>query len=353
MKEFTLEFPGHGKKSVIRCGDGCVSELPALCAAYPGVFVVTDSNVSRLYGGVISSLLPGAPVFVMPAGEENKTPQTLFALLERMAEAGMHRGGCLVAFGGGVVGDLGGLAASLYMRGISCIQVPTTLLAQVDSSVGGKTAVDFCGVKNLVGAFHQPDFVLADGSFFRTLPRREVRCGLGEIVKHACLDGALFEELCAREGDLSDLAYLASLVPANIALKADVVLRDEREGGLRKSLNLGHTTAHAFELCDGTLSHGEYVLLGILCEAEFSKAYGGDAAYLTRVQSVARDALGRIPALPSAREAAPFAALDKKNETNQTITITAPKAKGEWQILNMPCREYTERLAEAQRRILC
>ena len=112
MKEFSLEFPGHGKKSVIRCGDGCVSELPALCAAYPGVFVVTDSNVSRLYGGVISSLLPGAPVFVMPAGEENKTPQTLFALLERMAEAGMHRGGCLVAFGGGVVGDLGGLAAS-------------------------------------------------------------------------------------------------------------------------------------------------------------------------------------------------------------------------------------------------
>src|SRR5699024_10094782 len=133
-----------------------------------------------------------------------------------------HRNACLVCLGGGVVGDIGGLAASLYMRGIACIQVPTTLLSQVDSSVGGKTAVDFMGVKNLVGAFFQPKQVFADPAFFATLPPREIRCGLGEIVKHGALDGDIYDTLQANRDRLFDLTFLAEIVPTNIAFKARV-----------------------------------------------------------------------------------------------------------------------------------
>ena len=153
--------------------------LPEALAAYKETFIFTDETVLALYGKKVRDVLGDVPVYAMPAGEEHKTPETLLSLLAAMTGAGLHRNACLVCLGGGVVGDIGGLAASLYMRGIACIQVPTTLLSQVDSSVGGKTAVDFMGVKNLVGAFFQPKQVFADPAFFATLPPREIRCGLG------------------------------------------------------------------------------------------------------------------------------------------------------------------------------
>ncbi len=356
MKKITLSLKGQKIKSNIVCKKGVLQkDLPALLKKYPQAMVFTDSNVFALYGKKIKKYLGGVPLFVMPAGEENKTPETLFKLLSALAEAGLHRGGCLVALGGGVVGDIGGLASALYMRGIDCIQVPTTLLSQVDSSVGGKTAVDFNGVKNLVGAFKQPNCVLVDGAFLKTLPAREIRCGLGEIIKHSALNGELFDILIANEESLFDLAFLTQIVPLNIAHKANVVRADERETGLRKSLNLGHTTAHAYELCDGTLSHGEYVLIGTMVEAEIARQTRPcDGEYLDALIRLCQKALGALPLLPDAEQVAPFAALDKKNRSNTQITVTAPVSRGEYALIELAYGEYEERLKQISKRLgLC
>ncbi len=356
MKNIQIVCKGQTVKSRVRCRKNAFSkDLPEALKNYPQTIVFTDSNVFALYGKKIKRVLGDVPVHVMPAGEENKTPETLFALLGAMAEEGLHRGACLVALGGGVVGDIGGLAASLYMRGIDCIQVPTTLLSQVDSSVGGKTAVDFHGVKNLVGAFKQPELVLVDGTFLNTLPRREIRCGLGEIIKHGALNGELFELLENNRSRLFDLQFLSEIVPLNVAHKANVVRADEKEKGLRKSLNLGHTTAHAFELCENKLSHGEYVLVGTAIEAELAKTRTEcDGAYLERLQELCFLALETLPKLPDAARAAQFAALDKKNESNETITVTAPVQKGAYALLNLPYAEYERELVTICKRFqLC
>ena len=341
MRVFELKTTEREKTSEVICSEG------AFARAH-GSFVFTDENVKNLYGAQIEKQFDGAPVFAMKAGEHNKTENTLFALLGAMAEAGLKRTDTLVCMGGGVVGDIGGLASALYMRGIPCIQVPTTLMAQVDSSVGGKTAVDFMGVKNLIGAFNQPKQVLVDPCFLSTLPPRELRCGLGEMVKHAALDGALFEKLTAQD-NLFDLQFLAETVPDNIAVKAEVVRRDPDEKNLRKCLNLGHTTGHAFELLDGKLSHGEYVLAGILFEAELAKRHlDCDFAYLDELSALARALLGSVPQLPEAERAAEFALLDKKNVVAGEVIVTAPRRKGEYGLLGLPFETYKRELAEIQ-----
>lgn len=348
MRTFRIQTKGNAEESVIVCRNNALRELKG-----GGNFVFTDDNVFPLYRKTIAEYFPGVPVYAMPAGEEHKTPETLFALLAAMAEAGLHRKDTLVCIGGGVVGDIGGLAAGLYMRGMNCVQVPTTLLAQVDSSVGGKTAVDFHGVKNLVGMFRQPRRVLVDKSFLKTLPPREIRCGLGEIVKHGALDGALFEKLQAGKDRLFDLDFLAELVPDNIALKTNVVRQDPRETGLRKCLNLGHTTGHALELSHKILSHGEYVLIGLIFEAEFAKRHTAcETAYLDELKALALCALGDLPELPDMAEAARLALLDKKNDTNGAVVITAPAAKGEYALIELPFEVYA-REAEEIRRALC
>lgn len=316
--------------------------------------VFTDENVNALYGEKIAEAFKGTPVFAMPAGEAHKTPDTLFALLKACAEAELHRGDTILCIGGGVVGDVGGLASALYMRGIDCIQMPTTLLAQVDSSVGGKTAVDFCGIKNLVGAFRQPKRVLVDPVFLNTLPARELRCGLGEIVKHAALDGALFEKLVGNADRLFNLDFLAEIIPDNIAIKAHIVQADAREAGLRKCLNLGHTTAHAFELADGKISHGEYVLVGILFEAAIAKRLTKcDGDYLDRLCSLAKAALGGKPVLPEAKKVAVLSRLDKKNISADTVSLVAPVRKGEYELLRISYEKYAALLAEVEREALC
>lgn len=344
MNEMTLHLVGKDVKSQIRfLKNGAFEQLRELLKGYPNALIFTDSNVETLYEEEIAQL--NVPVYTMQAGEEYKTPETLLELLQAMAQRGLHRNSCLVAIGGGVVGDIGGLASALYMRGIACIQVPTTVLSQVDSSVGGKTAVDFYGVKNLIGAFKQPEFVLADSAFFRTLSRRELRCGLGEIIKHGALNGELFDILCENKDRLFDLQFLADVVLLNVAHKASVVERDERESGLRKSLNLGHTTAHAFELCDGNLSHGEYVLIGLIFEAEMAQAYVEcDGEYLAKLKELALCALEERPELTKAEEAAQFALLDKKNVSSRTVVITAPVRKGEYALIELPFEEYRAHL---------
>ena len=269
-----------------------------------------------------------------------------------MAEAGLHRNSLLIALGGGVVGDIGGLAASLYMRGIDCVQVPTTLLAQVDSSVGGKTAIDFGGVKNLVGAFKSPTHVIVDPVFLTTLPPREIRCGLGEIVKHGALSGDIFDLLNENRNRLTDAEFLGTIVPENIRFKAGVVQKDPTEKGLRKCLNLGHTTAHAFELMDGTLSHGEYVLVGTLFEAEIAKKFlSCDEEYLNALKALALEALGGSAKLPPVREAAKYARLDKKNRSSDEIVLTVPVRKGEYALLTLSYEEYVKAAEEAEKKL--
>lgn len=311
-------------------------------------FVFTDTNVYALYGERLQKKFPSVPVYAMPAGEEHKTEETLFRLLKEMKKAELNRGDTLFCVGGGVVGDIGGLAAALYMRGISCIQVPTTLLAQVDSSVGGKTAIDFSGVKNLIGVFSQPKRVYIDGDFLKTLPAREIRCGLGEIVKHGALDKELFSLLQKNRARLCDPDFLSDTVPQNIGIKADIVGRDANEQGLRKCLNLAHTTAHAFELFDKKLSHGEYVLVGILSEAEIAKRICKDAdeAYLNELEEIALSALGGMPYLKNTDGAAQCARLDKKNRARGQIALTVPVRRGEYAFIDLPFEEYRKLLRE-------
>ncbi len=337
----------------IYVGEGVLdARLPALTKGVKH-FVVTDSNVYRIYGDFFRRYFSGGEIFVLPAGEENKNFQSLYAILEKMTRAGMRRTSRLFAVGGGVVGDIGGLAAALYMRGISCVQIPTTLLAQVDSSVGGKTAVDLGGVKNIVGAFYQPCEVLVDPAFLKSLPPREIKCGLGEIVKYAALDGGLFDLLQGSE-DWQDLGFLSGLITACIRYKAGVVERDEKESGERRCLNVGHTTGHAIELGSG-LSHGESVLHGMRLETKIAVAEGvceGD--YAEELLAIIDRALALSPVgeldFSQMGEYALLARADKKNTEDGNVQMAVAKAKGEWTMLSLPLSAYREGLIEGSRK---
>lgn len=353
MKTFRLTAKRPSEKCNIICKSDITADLTKIGEQIRlrGGMVVTDHHVFSLYQNLLSECV-NAPVFVMRAGERMKNARTLLAILRRMAEEGLHRNSLLVAFGGGVVGDICGLAASLYMRGIPYIQVPTTLLAQVDSSVGGKTAVDFCGVKNLVGSFKQPELVLVSPQFFKTLPRRELRCGLGEIVKHGALCGELFDALCAQK-DLYDRRFLAQIVPKNIAVKADIVRRDPLEKDLRKWLNLGHTTGHAVELAQKNLSHGECVLIGMMFESEFAIKYaGGDAEYLAALKALCRRILSYDLSKIDVAQAAQLARLDKKNRNADEVTMTVPVRKGEVAVIGIPFATYERELVQIKETLL-
>ncbi len=342
MKTIRLNVRCGVRESAVFCRKHA---LKALAAAHPelwtaGGMIFTDSNVAARYGNAVARWLGGLPMFVMPAGEEHKNEETLFSLLGAMAKAGLRRNATLIALGGGVVGDVGGLAASLYMRGIACIQVPTTLLSQVDSAVGGKTAIDFCGVKNLVGAFYPPREVYVDPVFLGTLPHVALKCGLGEIVKHGALHAPIFARLSAAE-DLFDLGFLAEIVPENIAFKAGIVQKDPFEGDLRRCLNLGHTTAHAIELASG-LSHGECVLWGLILESGLAARHcAADPAFLGALAQLCRRVLGEAapPPLEAAR-----ALLDKKNTAADRVTLTVPVAAEKYEILELPYPQYAAEL---------
>ncbi|MGN1234610.1 MAG: 3-dehydroquinate synthase family protein [Christensenellaceae bacterium] len=334
MKEIQINA---SVKSAVYVGEGAFQKVPALLKGQKN-FLLTDSNVYELYGGLISETFASTPTYVLPAGEENKTFDRLGEILAAMAQAGLLRSSCLFVLGGGVVGDMGGLAAGLYMRGIRCVQIPTTLLAQVDSSVGGKTAVDHGGIKNLVGMFYQPKTVLVDPMFFETLPIREIKCGLGEIVKYGTLSAEILRVLM-KQDNLFDLAFLAEIVPACIDHKADVVRKDERETGIRKSLNMGHTTGHAFELYDKKLSHGEYVLIGLWYETGIAEKKGlVKKEYADQIRSLILRVIDTVPAVP--QEALYRALLDKKNETSGTITLVIPVQKGIYDTIKLPYEEY-------------
>ncbi len=310
-------------------------------------FVVTDSNVYALYKAWFAKWFSSAEIFVLPAGEENKNFQSLYAILEKMTGAGMRRTSRLFAVGGGVVGDIAGLSAALYMRGISLVQIPTSLLAQVDSSVGGKTAVDLGGVKNVVGAFYQPCEVLVDPTFLQTLPEREIKCGLGEIVKYAALNQDIFHRLQAANA-WTDLDFLTELITDCVRHKAEVVARDEKESGERKSLNVGHTTGHAIELSTG-LSHGESVLYGMLLETRIAISAGVcEKEYGEKLLSLIDRALALQPTervdFSNIAAWAEKARLDKKNAEDGKIQMSVAKGMGTWTEFSLPFLEYQNSL---------
>jgi len=273
-----------GKRSYpILVGPGLLGS-PTLLAGHAGagrLLVVTDDVVGPLWLPRLEQGLAGRSfeVCMLPGGEEQKTLGNVAVIIDALVAARLNRDGMVLALGGGVVGDIAGFAAASYQRGIAIVQLPTTLLAQVDSSVGGKTGVNHPGGKNLIGAFHQPAAVLADTDTLSTLPDRQLRAGLTEIVKAALVaDAAFFDWLERHLARLlaKDAEVLAEAILRACAIKAAIVAEDEREHGRRALLNLGHTFGHAIETGAGygTVLHGEAVAAGLVLAAEFSARLG-------------------------------------------------------------------------------
>jgi len=301
------------------------------------VVIVSDSNVAPLYLGAVREALAGAASHigecVFPAGEESKTLGTISFMYERFLEEKLDRKSVVVALGGGVTGDMAGFAAATYMRGIPFVQLPTTLLAQTDSSVGGKTGVDFMGMKNMIGAFYQPEFVYMNMATLQTLPRAQIISGLGEVVKHGLiLDEGYFNYLCDNVAQIAALApeVMAEVVRGSCRIKENVVSQDERESGLREILNYGHTFGHAIETCyDFKLPHGHCVALGIVCACAYAVADGSFAEDGSRRTAEALALLGlpvRLPAdmpKPPAEDIYTHMLADKKTH-DQTVRLVLP-----------------------------
>ena len=311
-----------GERSyTIRIGADALGEIGKVCLRHfrgGRALVVTDANVAPLYAEKTLDLLAAAGVQAsllrIPAGEASKSMRQLSRILDRMASMRLDRGCGAVALGGGVVGDITGFAAAIFLRGIPYVQAPTTLLAQVDSAVGGKTAIDHNLGKNLVGAFHQPVAVVSDTSTLKTLPEREFRAGLAEVVKHAAIaDSRLFAFLEKNEARILDRdeGVMERIVASNCRIKAKVVEQDEREGGLRQILNYGHTLGHAVEALAGyssELLHGEAIAIGMSAASRISCATGRCAPGAVERLTVLLERFG----LPTKMEEPPGLAVLKK-----------------------------------------
>jgi 3-dehydroquinate synthase len=334
-------------KYEVHVGAGMLPTLATRVAPFARgrLFVLTSPPVWDLWGerflASFSAEPSGQPdVLFLPPGEQAKRLHEVDRLLEKLATARADRASLLIAFGGGVVGDVGGFLAAIYMRGIPYVQVPTTLLAQVDSSVGGKTGVNLHTGKNLVGAFHHPAAVFADVDLLATLPARELRAGLMESVKAGLIrDAGLFELLerrvCVLLEPAPNAAWLAEVltevVGRSVAMKAEVVGLDEREGGLRMILNLGHTIGHAIEAVTrySVLLHGEAVGWGMLVALAVARGRGlMTEAEAARAGALVR-ALGPLPGFHASAEALlESAGRDKKN-SGDTRRFVLPRGIGD------------------------
>jgi len=281
--EYTIKL-----KTVRQCpimvGDGILKRLERYFdfSGYSGITLVTDTTVKRLYGKSVLATLEAAGkkphLLTLPVGEKAKSLGTVERGYRFLLEHGIDRKGLVCALGGGVVGDVAGYIAASYLRGIDYIQLPTTLLAQVDSSIGGKVGVNFSGKKNMVGSFYQPRAVISDVSLLKTLPPAEMRNGLAEVVKYAlAMDAGLFRILDKKDKGEFSTAELVDIVRRCGALKAGIVEVDERErSGQRAILNFGHTVGHALEAATGfqKLSHGQAVAVGMVAAARISQQTG-------------------------------------------------------------------------------
>lgn len=285
------------------------------------VLIVSNATVAPLYAEALKRSLGSRRVHevILPDGEEHKTLATVSCIFDAAIAGRLNRDAAMIALGGGVVGDMTGFAAACYQRGIDYIQVPTTLLAQVDSSVGGKTGVNHPQGKNMIGAFHQPRCVIADIATLRTLPDREYRAGLAEVVKYGFIYDAAFLDWLEREADALAARHEPAIVQAvrrSCEIKAEVVAADERESGLRAILNLGHTFGHAIEAAAGYGSwlHGEAVAAGMAVAADMSARLGwiSQADRDRAVRLIARFGLPTEPPRIGAAKARELMGMDKK-----------------------------------------
>ncbi len=318
----------------IHIGPGLLELGELLAAPVRGrhVLLASDDTVAPLYLARVRAALQAARPelkigeYIIPAGEASKTLDNFGGAIAALATLGATRDACVLALGGGVVGDLAGFAAACWMRGVDCVQLPTTLLAMVDSSVGGKTAVDIAQGKNLVGAFHPPRAVIADTAALRTLPPRELRAGLAEVIKYGCIrDPLFFQWLQAERSALlaGDDAALAQAIARSCEHKAEIVERDPLEKGERALLNLGHTFGHAIETAQGygapgndNLNHGEAVAVGMVLAARLSAALGMAPSSDTDTLRALLEAYGLPVRIPAGLEPDALLAhmrLDKKN----------------------------------------
>ena len=335
------------KEYEVVIGRGILPTLGERCLSLFGksrAVIVTDSHVAPLWLDKAKSALEGAGIdtveFIFPAGEDSKSKETLFELLEFAAENRITRSDFAVALGGGVTGDMTGLAASLYLRGIPFVQVPTTLLAAVDSSVGGKTAVNLAAGKNLAGAFYQPSLVLCDTDTLSTLSACEFANGMAEVIKYGVIfDKDLFDKV--QGGDVK--SDIEKIIARCVELKRDVVAKDEFDNGERQLLNFGHTMAHSIEKCSNfEIAHGSAVAIGMVVAAKASAKLGWSAEDCTEAIIEAN----KNNSLPvecnfTAKDLADAALSDKKR-TGGTINFVVPEVMGRCVLKKIPVETLYE-----------
>lgn len=303
--------------------------------------IISDSNVWPIYGELVEESLTGSGIipihFVFPAGEESKNPTTYLEILNFLADNQITRSDLIIALGGGVVGDMTGFAAATFLRGVSYIQIPTSLLAMVDSSVGGKTAIDLPAGKNLVGAFKQPELVLCDTSTLSSLPRDLFLDGCAEVIKYGMLYDADLISYLLEVGQDFDFEYV---IAKCISFKSDVVQLDEFDTGLRQKLNLGHTIGHGIEARSNfTISHGQAVAAGmaIMTKAAVSKGFCANDVFETLVKLLKRFSLP-VDCEFTASELYHSALSDKKR-TGGSVNLIVPRTIGHCDIIPTPVTE--------------
>ena len=337
MKTLTVDLPGRAYDILIQRGllDQAGARIRAILPRASRLFVVTDTNVLPLYHARVRDALREAgfqtQTCAVPAGEASKSAGQLSDLWERMMAFGLTRTDAVVALGGGVVGDLAGFAAATVLRGVDFVQIPTTLLAQVDSSVGGKVAIDLQAGKNLAGAFWQPKLVLMDPDTLDTLDDRTFADGMAEVLKYGCIfDRAFFDLLAGRPSRGALMADIESILYTCCDLKRSVVIRDERDTGERMLLNFGHTLGHAYELAGHyeTWTHGQAVAAGMVLAARLGAELGVTPAEVPGQVEAAVAALG-LPTRIDCTHADYAAAigLDKKG-AGEDITLILLEALG-------------------------
>lgn len=357
MKTLTVALPGREYDILIERGllSQAGERVRAVLPRAVKLAVVTDSNVGPLYGKRVLDSLEAAgfetALFTIPAGEESKNPSQLAQLWERFMDFGLTRTDAVAALGGGVVGDLAGFAAATILRGVAFIQIPTTLLAQVDSSVGGKTAVDLDHGKNLAGAFYQPKLVLMDPDTLDTLPLPVFMAGMAEVVKYGCIwDADFFDFLAARPDREKLTADIEHILYTCCDIKRQVVIEDELDTGLRMILNFGHTLGHAYELAGHYIewSHGEAVAAGMCAAARLGAALGITPPDIPAQIERALSALGLPTAIPCSRsDYAAAVGLDKKG-AGADITLILLDKIGRAVPHKMPRRALLAQLEAAQ-----
>lgn len=282
MKKLTITIEDKQKSYDIIIGNNILSELQNIIdiSAYTKIAVITDENIWQNWQQVIENALPSQTLhIILPPGEKAKTIDTIQIIWKKLLAPKFDRKSLIINFGGGVIGDMGGFAAATYMRGIDFINIPTTTLAQVDESVGGKTGIDFANIKNLIGTFNQPAKVIIDVATLNTLPKREFISGFAEIIKHGIIkDKAYFDFVTSKDPLSFTQIELVEIIEKSCEIKAEIVEKDEKEKNLRKLVNFGHTIGHAIEALsfetERPLLHGEAISIGMIAEAKIANKIG-------------------------------------------------------------------------------